>query len=168
MIYYQGHTESQRWLSDEITVLTERSFCVPARWQPGQHNTRVFTFSAVANRNYLAEGVCRYRKQQQAASVGHWPLLTLADPAGSRHADAPLRPRQREGWPRGTTRWSRSSRRFLFSAGYPGNPLLSVMLRFRFPAARRITERRPVVGVMCRWCALGGEEEGVSIVTPRQ
>lgn len=34
MIYYQGHTEHQTWLSDEITVLTQWSLCAPARWQP--------------------------------------------------------------------------------------------------------------------------------------
>lgn len=85
-----------------------------------------------------------------------------------RHTDVPLRAQAEGGMTAGTTRWTRSSRRFLFSAGDPDNPFLSVMLPFRFPAAQRITERRPVVGVMCRWCVLGGEEEGVSIVTPRQ
>lgn len=42
------------------------------------------------------------------------------------------------------------------------------MLPYLFPIVQRITEQRTVVGVMCWWCMLGGEEEGVSIVTQRQ
>lgn len=99
--------------------------------------------------SYFAKGVRRLLKWKQGTP-------------------AHTRSRWREGW-----LWERHTHPtpfhiFSFPPANPNNPFLSVMLRFRFPTVQRITEQRTVAGAMCWWCMLGGQEKGVSIVTPRQ